>query len=95
MPSDDDIQIKDQPYAVDASLSVLSPGYIAESNSEEDLEEDSEEDVIDYVPDTDDDEEDEEEEESSYDDKEEKEHLAPTVALSDVDPVPSAKERPV
>ncbi|GKB19363.1 hypothetical protein Tco_0853286 [Tanacetum coccineum] len=92
MPSDDDIQIKDQPYAVDALPSALSPGYIAESDPEEDLEEDSEEDLIDYVADTDDDEEDEEEEESSYDDEEEEEHLAPTVALSAIDPVPSAEE---
>ncbi|GKG62409.1 hypothetical protein Tco_0634182, partial [Tanacetum coccineum] len=59
---------------------------------EEDLEEDSEEDLIDYAADTDDDEEDEEEEESSDDDEEEEEHLAPDVALSAIDHVPSAKE---
>ncbi|GKG09942.1 hypothetical protein Tco_0338688 [Tanacetum coccineum] len=61
VPSDDDIQIEDQPYAVDASPSALSTGYIAESDPEEDLEEDSEEDPIDYDVDTDDDEENEEE----------------------------------
>ncbi|GJT08747.1 hypothetical protein Tco_0843209 [Tanacetum coccineum] len=49
VPSDDDIQIEDQPYAADASPLALSPGYIAESDPEEDLEEDSEEDPIDYV----------------------------------------------
>ncbi|GJZ88185.1 hypothetical protein Tco_0659967 [Tanacetum coccineum] len=89
VPSDDDIQIEDQPYAADASPSTLSPGYIAESDPEEDPEEDSEEDPIDYAADTDDD---EEEEESSDDDEEEEEHLAPAVALSTVDLVPSAEE---
>ncbi|GKD67945.1 hypothetical protein Tco_1322035 [Tanacetum coccineum] len=60
-----------------------------------DPEEDSKEDLIDYAADTDDDEEDgdeEEEEESLDDDKEEEEHLAPAVALSAVDHVPSAEE---
>ncbi|GJR26266.1 reverse transcriptase domain-containing protein [Tanacetum coccineum] len=71
VPSDDDIQIKDQPYVTDASPSALSPGYIAASNLKEDPEEDSEEDSIDYAADTDDD-----EEESSNDDEEEEEHLA-------------------
>ncbi|GJY25585.1 hypothetical protein Tco_0400311 [Tanacetum coccineum] len=93
MPSNDDIEIEDQPYAADASPSALSLGYIAESNSEEDPKEDSEEDPIDYATDTDDDEEDkEEEEESSYDNEEEEKHLAPAVALSAVDPVPSDEE---
>ncbi|GJS44875.1 reverse transcriptase domain-containing protein [Tanacetum coccineum] len=80
VPSDDDIQIEDQTYAADASPSALSPGYISESDPEKDLKEDSEEDPIDYAADTDD------------DDKEEKEHLAPNVALLAVDPVPSTKE---
>ncbi|GJR90488.1 putative reverse transcriptase domain-containing protein [Tanacetum coccineum] len=71
VPSDDDIQIKDQPYVTDASPSALSPGYIAASNLKKDPEEDSEEDSIDYTADTDDD-----EEESSNDDEEEEEHLA-------------------
>ncbi|GJX51846.1 putative reverse transcriptase domain-containing protein [Tanacetum coccineum] len=66
-----------------------------ESDPEEDPEEDSEEDPIDYATDTDDDEEDEEEEEeesSDDDEEEEEEHLAPAVALSTVDHVPSAEE---
>ncbi|GJR67135.1 putative reverse transcriptase domain-containing protein [Tanacetum coccineum] len=84
--------IEDQSYAANASPSALSPGYIAESDPEEDLEEDSEEDPIDYAADIDDDEEDEEEEESSDDDEEEEELLVPDVALSAVDHVPSAKE---
>nr|GEX43716.1 reverse transcriptase domain-containing protein [Tanacetum cinerariifolium] len=44
-PSDDDIQVEDQPHANDASPTVESPGYIADSDSmEEDDDEDSEED---------------------------------------------------
>ncbi|GJV22469.1 putative reverse transcriptase domain-containing protein, partial [Tanacetum coccineum] len=85
--------IEDQPYAIDASPSALSLCYIAESDTEEDPEEDSEEDPIDYAADIDDDAEDEEEEEeSSDDDDEEEEHLASVVALSAVDPIPSAEE---
>ncbi|GJT56290.1 retrovirus-related pol polyprotein from transposon TNT 1-94 [Tanacetum coccineum] len=41
VPSDDDMQVEDQPYANDASLTAESPGYIANSES---MEEDS----IDY-----------------------------------------------
>nr|GEU73608.1 hypothetical protein [Tanacetum cinerariifolium] len=40
-PSDDDIQVKDQPYDDDASSTVEPPGYIADSDSmEKDLKED-------------------------------------------------------
>nr|GEW96738.1 reverse transcriptase domain-containing protein [Tanacetum cinerariifolium] len=44
-PSDDDIQVENQPHADDASPTVDSPGYIADSNlmgenDDEDLEED-------------------------------------------------------
>ncbi|GJU78111.1 putative reverse transcriptase domain-containing protein [Tanacetum coccineum] len=76
------------PYAADASPSALSQGYIIESDQEEDPKEDSEEDPIDYAADTDDD---DEEEEPSDDDQEE-EYLAPAIALSAVDLVPSAEE---
>nr|GEW23681.1 putative reverse transcriptase domain-containing protein [Tanacetum cinerariifolium] len=44
-PSDDDIQVEDQPYADDASPTAESPGYIANSDS---MEEDTDEDFIDY-----------------------------------------------
>ncbi|GJS60817.1 hypothetical protein Tco_0655601 [Tanacetum coccineum] len=44
-PSDDDIQIEDQPYTNDASPTAESPGYIADSDS---IEEDTDEDFIDY-----------------------------------------------
>nr|GEY55001.1 hypothetical protein [Tanacetum cinerariifolium] len=44
-PSDDDIQVEDQPYANDASPTAESPRYITDSDSigeddDEDLEED-------------------------------------------------------
>ncbi|GJS25478.1 putative reverse transcriptase domain-containing protein [Tanacetum coccineum] len=44
-PSDDDIQVEDQPYADDALLTAESPGYIVDSDS---MEEDTEADSIDY-----------------------------------------------
>ncbi|GKE95921.1 hypothetical protein Tco_1580776, partial [Tanacetum coccineum] len=47
-PSDDDIQVEDQPYADDASPTAESPGYIADSDS---IEEDTDEDSIDYPDD--------------------------------------------
>nr|GEX20949.1 hypothetical protein [Tanacetum cinerariifolium] len=71
-------------------LTALSPGYIADSDLEED-----EEDPADYPVDRgdDDDDDDEEEEESSEDDKDEKEeHLALAVAFLATNLVSSAKE---
>nr|GEU31348.1 reverse transcriptase domain-containing protein [Tanacetum cinerariifolium] len=45
-PSDDDIQVKDQPHADDASPTAESPGYIANSDSmEEDDDEDPKKDL--------------------------------------------------
>ncbi|GJS51209.1 reverse transcriptase domain-containing protein [Tanacetum coccineum] len=44
-PSDDDIQVEDQPYADDASPTAESPGYIADSDS---MEDDTDADFIDY-----------------------------------------------
>ncbi|GKA36364.1 putative reverse transcriptase domain-containing protein [Tanacetum coccineum] len=89
-PLDDDILVKDQPLHVDASPAALSPGYVADS----DLEEDPKEDPIDYTANADDDEE--EEESFEDDDDEEEEHLAPTdsttIASPAVDPVPSTEE---
>ncbi|GJR99172.1 hypothetical protein Tco_0315681 [Tanacetum coccineum] len=43
--SDDDMQVEDQPYADDASLTVESPGYIADSDL---IEDDTDADSIDY-----------------------------------------------
>ncbi|GKE98408.1 hypothetical protein Tco_0021759 [Tanacetum coccineum] len=61
-PSDDDVQVKDQPYADDASPTAEPPGYIADSDT---IEEDTDEDSIDYPdkPGTDDEDEDEDPEE--------------------------------
>ncbi|GJW15441.1 hypothetical protein Tco_0019574 [Tanacetum coccineum] len=53
-PSEDDIQVEDQPYADDASLTAESPGHIADLES---MEEDS----IDYLDEPEDDDEDPEE----------------------------------
>ncbi|GJX86796.1 hypothetical protein Tco_0337570 [Tanacetum coccineum] len=58
VPSDDDMQVKDQPYADDASPIAKSPGYIADSDS---IEEDTDEDSIDYPDELEDDDEDPEE----------------------------------
>ncbi|GJT37904.1 hypothetical protein Tco_0937769 [Tanacetum coccineum] len=57
-PSDDDIQVEDQPYADDASPTAESPGYIADSDS---MEEDTDEDSIDYPDEPEDGEEDDDE----------------------------------
>ncbi|GJU99824.1 hypothetical protein Tco_1329095 [Tanacetum coccineum] len=57
-PSDDDIQVEDQPYADDASPTAESPGYIADSDS---MEEDTDADSIDYPDEPEDGEEDDDE----------------------------------
>ncbi|GJX34812.1 hypothetical protein Tco_0246369 [Tanacetum coccineum] len=53
-PSDDDIQVENQPYADDASPTAESPGYIADSDS---MEEDTDADSIDYPEELEDDKE--------------------------------------
>ncbi|GKA69752.1 reverse transcriptase domain-containing protein [Tanacetum coccineum] len=104
-PSDDDIQVEDQPYANDASPTAELPGYIVDSDS---MEDDTDADSIDYPDEPEDGEEDDDEDpeedlseehepedddddDETYDEEEE-EHLAP--ANSSVvpvgDPVPSA-----
>ncbi|GJZ84970.1 hypothetical protein Tco_0650309 [Tanacetum coccineum] len=62
-PSDDDIQVEDQPYADDASLIAESPRYFADSDL---MEEDTDEDSIDY-PDEPEDGEDDDDEDSEED----------------------------
>ncbi|GJZ65223.1 hypothetical protein Tco_0621919 [Tanacetum coccineum] len=57
-PSDDDIQVEDQPYADDASPTAESPGYIADSDS---IEEDTNTDSIDYPDEPEDGEEEDDE----------------------------------
>ncbi|GKF22220.1 hypothetical protein Tco_0074542, partial [Tanacetum coccineum] len=58
VPSDDDIQVEDQPYGDNASPTAESPGYIADSDS---MEEDTNEDSIDYPDEPEDGEEDDDE----------------------------------
>ncbi|GKF97767.1 hypothetical protein Tco_0293588, partial [Tanacetum coccineum] len=89
-PSDKEVPVEDQPYAADDSPIAMSPGYIADSDLEEDPKDES---------DDGDDADDEDEEEVSKEDddeEEEEEHLASddsTAAASlIVDPVPSAEE---
>ncbi|GJT37621.1 reverse transcriptase domain-containing protein [Tanacetum coccineum] len=102
--SDAEAPMEEQPYAADASPTALSPGYVTDS----DLEEDPEEEHVDYPADGGDDDDkpsdedddndnddgdaDDEDKETSEDEEEEEEHLAPadpsTVPV--VDPVPSA-----
>ncbi|GKE23445.1 hypothetical protein Tco_1434957, partial [Tanacetum coccineum] len=79
VPIDDDIQVEDQPYADDASLTAESPGHIADLES---MGEDS----IDY-PD-----EPKDEDEDPTKDEEEEEHidLADPSVVPVVDPVPLA-----
>ncbi|GKA43172.1 hypothetical protein Tco_0735896, partial [Tanacetum coccineum] len=104
-PSDDDIQVEDQPYADDASSTAELPGYIADSDSIKDTNEDS----IDYLDEPEDGEEDDDEDpneehkpkdddDDDTDDEDEEpieekeEHLAPAdySMVPVVDPVPSA-----
>ncbi|GJZ00845.1 hypothetical protein Tco_0518274 [Tanacetum coccineum] len=89
--ADDEIVIKDQPYAEDASPTAQSPDYVPESDPEVNLEEnddeDPEEDPVDYPADGGDDRDDEdkpskEDEDDDVDmeaneDEEEEEHPAP------------------
>ncbi|GKE67765.1 hypothetical protein Tco_1521926 [Tanacetum coccineum] len=80
--SDAEAPMEEQPDAADASPTTLSPGYVADSDLEEDPEEDPKEDPeekhTDYPADGgDDDDNDDDEEEETSDDEEEEEHLAP------------------
>ncbi|GJR09020.1 hypothetical protein Tco_0791672 [Tanacetum coccineum] len=85
VPSDDEAPMEDQPLPTDASLVALSPGYVADSDLEEDPEEDSEEDHADYLadggddddePSDDDDDYTDDKDEEPFEDEEEEEHLA-------------------
>ncbi|GJW95993.1 hypothetical protein Tco_0177801 [Tanacetum coccineum] len=102
VPSDDEAPREDQPLPADALPVALSPGYVADSDLEEDPEEDPKEDHADYPADggddddepSDDDEDDDDtddEDEEPFEDEEEEEHLAPanSPTISIVDPIPS------
>ncbi|GJW12810.1 putative reverse transcriptase domain-containing protein [Tanacetum coccineum] len=94
VPSNDEAPMEYHPLPADASPVALSPGYVADSNLEEDPEEDSEEDHVDYLADggdnddepsdDDDDDDTDDEDEKPFEDEEE-EHLA--LADSPVTPV--------
>nr|GEU53801.1 reverse transcriptase domain-containing protein [Tanacetum cinerariifolium] len=94
------VPLEDQPLHVDASPTAASPGYVADSDSDEDPEEDLEDNYVDYPadegdgddePSDDDDTDDEDEEpfEDEEDDEEEEEHLAPadSSVIPIVDPI--------
>ncbi|GKB62521.1 hypothetical protein Tco_0918707 [Tanacetum coccineum] len=93
-PSNEEVPIEDQPYAVADSPIALSLGYVADSDPEEDFEDGP----VDYPADGGDgDDDDEEEEEASEEEEakeEEEEHLASTdsVVAPVVDHVPSLEE---
>ncbi|GKD46254.1 hypothetical protein Tco_1270899 [Tanacetum coccineum] len=96
VPADVEAPLEDQPLPVDASPIALSPGYVADSDPEEDPEEDH----ADYPADggdddepSDDDTDDEDDEPfKDEDDDEEEEYLAlaNSSVVPVVDPVPSA-----
>ncbi|GKB87812.1 hypothetical protein Tco_0960084 [Tanacetum coccineum] len=92
--SSEEVPIEDQPYAVVDSPIALSPGYVADS----DPEEDSEDGPVDYPADggdgDDDDSSDDDEEEEVASKEEEDEHLAPadSVVAPVVDHVPYFEE---
>ncbi|GKC54442.1 hypothetical protein Tco_1077187 [Tanacetum coccineum] len=96
VPSNAEVPIEDQPLPVDASPTALSPGYIADFDSEEDPEEDP----ANYPADrgeNDDDEssDDHDDDDDEEEDKEEgEEHLDPAdyFVLPIDEPVPSAKD---
>nr|GEW80601.1 putative reverse transcriptase domain-containing protein [Tanacetum cinerariifolium] len=108
VPSGDEAPVEDQPLLVDASLTALSLGYVADSNLDEDQDEDPEEDHTDYPvnegdgddepsDDDDDDNDTDDEDEEAFEDKdddEKEEHpaLADPSAIHVVDPVSSAED---
>ncbi|GKB91550.1 hypothetical protein Tco_0963822 [Tanacetum coccineum] len=96
-PSDEEVPVEDQPYAVVDSPIALSPGYVADSDPEEDPEEDSKDGIIDYPADKgngDDDDSSDDDEEEEASEEEEDEHLAPAdfVVAPVIDHVPSSEE---
>ncbi|GJW67164.1 putative reverse transcriptase domain-containing protein [Tanacetum coccineum] len=92
-PSDEEVPVEDQPYVVADSPIALSPGYVADS----DPEEDSEDGPVDYTADggngDDDDSSDNDKEEEAS--KEEEEHLAPADSIVAPVPMPFPSEEEV
>ncbi|GJU43578.1 hypothetical protein Tco_1200844 [Tanacetum coccineum] len=102
VPSNAEASMEEQLYAANASPTALLPGYVADSDPEEDLEEDPEEEDHADGGDDDDEPSDDDDNDDSSDDneeeeeaeEEEKEHmaLADSVVAPFVDHVPSSKE---
>ncbi|GKC10742.1 hypothetical protein Tco_1007524 [Tanacetum coccineum] len=67
-PSPDYVHVKDQPLPVDASPAALSPGYVTDSDSEENPKEDPEEDPADRGEDNDDESSDDDNDDDDDDD---------------------------
>ncbi|GKG43582.1 hypothetical protein Tco_0482675, partial [Tanacetum coccineum] len=91
-PSDEEVLVEDQPYAVTDSSIALSPGYVVDS----DPEEDSEDGPVDYSADggngdDDDSSNDNDEEEEASEEEEEHLALADSVVAPVVDHVPSSE----
>ncbi|GKB94670.1 hypothetical protein Tco_0980807 [Tanacetum coccineum] len=96
-PSDEEVTVEDQPYAVTDSPIALSPGYVADSDPKEDPEEDSEDGPVEYPADGgdgDDDDSSDNGKEEEASEEEEEEHLAPSdsVVAPVVDHVLSSEE---
>ncbi|GJR04931.1 hypothetical protein Tco_0527915 [Tanacetum coccineum] len=95
-PSNEEVPIEDRPYAVADLPIALSPGYVADSDPEEDPDEDSKDGPVDYPADGGDDDDDDssDDDEEEEEAKEEEEHLAPadSVVAPVVDHVPSSRE---
>ncbi|GJV77578.1 hypothetical protein Tco_1509162 [Tanacetum coccineum] len=89
---------EDQPLPPVDSPTALSPGYVADSDPEEDSEEDHADYFTDEGEDDDDDDDDDDdtddEDEEPFEEEEEEEHLAPTDPsdVPVVDPVPSVED---
>ncbi|GKB93855.1 hypothetical protein Tco_0979992 [Tanacetum coccineum] len=97
-PSDEEVPIEDQPYAVADSPIALSLRYVADLDPDEDPKKDSEDGPVDYPTDggdgDDDDSFDDDEEDEEVLEEEEDEHLAPadSVVAPVVDHVLSSEE---
>ncbi|GKA04023.1 hypothetical protein Tco_0676804 [Tanacetum coccineum] len=93
IPQEDEIlSAEEQPLPAAASPTADSPGYVPESDLEEEPEEDDEdpeEDPADYPTDRDDDDDDDDEDEDE-DEEEEEEHPAPADSVPPVHPSPPA-----
>ncbi|GJW12915.1 hypothetical protein Tco_1578742 [Tanacetum coccineum] len=102
VPSDAEVPIEDHPLPADTLPTTLSPGYVADSDPEDDLEENPADYPADEGDDDDGDEssrdnaddEDDETSEDEDDNEEEEEHLAPNDSFDvpTIDLVPSFKD---